>query len=124
MTHCAGLARGQTEAVSGSRSLGEQIDVLLARAARGDRSAGLARAMEDVLCEGYVACLELDARAQRLARRQAGVGAPGSIEATGESEELDELRKALEASAAQGRRDLGVLRERFVELGGVKAALR
>ncbi len=106
------------------RDLADRIDALLARAAEGDRSAELARAMEDLLCDGYAACLLIDSRIRRLERRQAEVMAAGFRDATDEWHELDERRASLERSGAEARRNLGVLRERFVRLGGVEAALR
>ena len=120
----AALAPGQTEFMPDGRDLADRIDALLDRAAEGDRSADLAREMEDLLCDGYAACLQIDARILQLERRQTEVMAAGTREATHESREIDARRASLEQSAAEARRSLGVLRQGFVRLGGVRAAHR
>lgn len=110
------------------RELGElaaDIEVLAARAAGGDRSSDIARAMEDLLCDGYAACLQVDSRIRRLDRRRRELTALGEeVQRSDELWELDERISYLERCAADARRDLAALRERFVRIGGAQAASR
>ena len=110
------------------RDLGElaaDIEELAARAAAGDRSHAIACAMEDLLCDGYAACLQVDSHIRRLDRRRRELTALGDVgQRSHDLRELNERRDSLERSAAVARRDLAVLRERFVRIGGGQAALR
>lgn len=103
----------------------ERVEALAARDDESERGAEFARAIEDLLCEGYVAVLELDSRIRRLERRQSELGEMVSgPEERRELRELEEQRQCLESSAADGRRSLGGLRQRFVRLGGAQATAR
>lgn len=105
--------------------LPERIEALAARAAEGECSADLTRAMEDLLCDGYAACLQIDSRIRRLERRRDELMASG-LDRHGDDElrSLEERQDALERTAVEARRGLGGLRDRFVRLGGAEAARR
>ncbi len=105
--------------------LATDIEALAARAAAGDRSLEIARAMEDLLCDGYAACLQVDSHIRRLDRRRRELIALGEEgHRSNDLRVLDERRECLERCAAEARRNLAALRERFVRIGGVQAALR
>lgn len=107
------------------RQLRADIDALAARAAGGERSHELARAMEDLLCDGYAACLQVDSRVRRLQRRRGELTALGHDgEPNDDLRGLDERRDRLERSAIEARRELAALRERFVRIGGMQATAR
>ena len=109
----------------GLAELPERIEALAARAAEGERSADLTRAMEDLLCDGYAACLQIDSRIRRLERRRDELMASGlDRHGDGVLRSLEEQHQALERSAVEARRALGALRARFVRLGGAEAARR
>ena len=105
-------------------ALAANIEALAARAAAGDRGHGIARAMEDLLCDGYAACLQLDSRIRRLERRLQELAALGDEGFRGDLRDLEEKQAMLERSAAEARVTLAALRERFVGIGGAEATLR
>ncbi len=105
--------------------LADRIDALAARAAEGERSADLSRAMEDLLCDGYAACLKIDSRIRRVDRRRQELIAVGlDADRHDGLRDLEDRRECLEGTAADTRRMLGALRERFIGLGGLQAARR
>lgn len=104
--------------------LHDRIDALAARAIDGDRSADLSKAMEDLLCDGYAACLQLDSRIRRLERRRRELVVAGlGDHRRGELRDIEDHRDSLERSAADARNRLGALRDRFVGLGAAQAAM-
>lgn len=84
----------------------------------------MARAIEDLLCDGYAACLQVDARIRRLDRRRRELALDDEGRRDDDLRRLDERREFLERCAVEARRDLADLRERFVRIGGMQAALR
>ena len=102
-----------------------QIEVLVAREAGGDQRHEIARAMEDLLCDGYAACLQVDSQIRRLDRRRRELTALGDEgRFSDDLRELDERRDDLERCVAEARRKLAALRERFVRIGGGQTAFR
>ena len=125
MTECrCPFARAECPCMREFGDLATAIDALAARAVGGERTHDLARAMEDLLCDGYVACLQVDARISRLDRRRRELAALGDEGQRSDGRcELEQRRDCLERCAAETRGKLAALRERFVRIGGIQAAL-
>lgn len=104
--------------------LADPTRALIARATAGERSPELARAMEDLLCDGYATCLQIDSRIRRLERRRADLLIAGLDGNRDDLRKLEERQEILERSAADTRHRLGALRACFVGLGGGPTALR
>jgi hypothetical protein len=121
---CTVSGFGQNICVREMHQLDTDIDALAARAARGERSVELARDMEDLLCDGYAACLQVDSRIRRLERLRRQLASSGIDGQETDVRQLDECRDSLEHFAAETRSKLAALRERFVHIGGMQAAVR
>src|SRR5436190_19975821 len=101
------------------RELLERIDRLNARASFAPEGGRILVEMEDVLAQGYVHALRVEARSRRLAERvEALVEQLDEPEAATELRRISVQRRGLEERAKELRSQLAVMREHFVRLGG------
>ncbi len=104
----------------------ERISSLCARVCRGEAGVGLAREIEDLLCDGYAVALQMDSGARRLERRRRELAARAETDLQAETELSDVQREqaSMVRRASETRERLSGLRERFVSLGGAEATRR